>query len=343
MELTPRKQAVLKAIVKAYIETGEPIGSKNLMLLLQNAPSSATIRHEMSELCELGFLKQPHTSAGRIPTSKGYRFYVDSLSSGFNVNSSVADLIENTLTSARCEAENIPDMVASLLSQITGLATFACLVTEKMPRIKRIELLPIGRFSKMLLIITDDGRTRNRVFRQGKGFSKEIENIFYDLAEKRIKGKAVDTLTKAYMQTVITQAGIYALDLMPLFTAVFETASEIEKAKIKLFGKERLYNMCGEGSASKIQALVERCEPLLSIFHDVSQETDVIFGNETDYAELKDNNIVVSKFTGSDKYKGYIGVIGPARISYEQIIPSIKHSAKKLTEIMTEAQMDMED
>ena len=343
MELTPRKQAVLKAVVKAYIETGEPIGSKNLMLLLQNAPSSATIRHEMSELCELGFLKQPHTSAGRIPTSKGYRFYVDSLSSGLDVNSSVAQLVESTLTSARCEAENIPDTVASLLSQLTGLTSFACLVTEKMPRINRIELLPIGRFSKMLLVITDDGRTRNRIFIQGKDFSKEIENIFYDLVEKRIKGKSVDTLTKAYMQTVITQAGIYSLDLMPLFTAVFESAAEIEKAKIKLFGKERLYNMLGEVSASKIQALVERCEPLIRVFADVSEEASVIFGSETPYLELKGNNIVVSKFTGSDKYKGYIGVIGPARISYEQIIPSIEHSAKKLTEIMTEAQMDMED
>lgn len=341
MELTPRKQAVLKAVVKAYIETGEPIGSKNLMLLLQNAPSSATIRHEMSELCELGFLKQPHTSAGRIPTSKGYRFYVDNLSNGLNLNSSVADLIENTLTSARCEAENIPDTVASLLSRLTGLPTFACLVTEKMPRIKRVELLPIGRFSKMLLVITDDGRTRNRIFRQGKDFSKEIENIFYDLVEKRIKGKAVDTLTKAYMQTVITQAGIYALDLMPLFTAVFESASEIEKAKIKLFGKERLYNLSGE--ASKIQALIERCEPILSLLGDVGEEAQVVFGSETAYAEFNDNNMVVAKFAGSDKYKGYIGVIGPARISYEQIIPSIEHSAKKLTEIMTEAQMDMED
>ena len=79
MELTPRKQAVLKAIVKAYIETGEPIGSKNLIALLENAPSSATLRNEMSELCELGLLHQPHTSAGRIPTSNGYRLYVDSL------------------------------------------------------------------------------------------------------------------------------------------------------------------------------------------------------------------------------------------------------------------------
>ncbi len=343
MELTPRKQAVLKAVVKAYIETGEPIGSKNLMLLLQNSPSSATIRHEMSELCELGFLKQPHTSAGRIPTSKGYRFYVDSLSGGIDSNSSAADLIENTLKSVRCEAENIPDTVASLISRLTGLPAFACLVTEKMPRIKRVELLPIGRFSKMLLIITDDGRTRNRIFRQGKDFSKQAENNFYDIVEKRIKGKSVDALTKAYMQTVIVQAGDYALGLMPLFTAVFELASEIEKAKIKLFGKERIYNMCDEAAASKMQALIERCEPMLSLFEGVDGQAQVIFGNETPYLEFKDNNMVVAKFTGSDKYKGYIGVIGSARISYEKIIPCIEHSAKKLTEIMTEAQMDMED
>ena len=343
MELTPRKQAVLKAIVKAYIETGEPIGSKNLMLLLNQPPSSATIRHEMSELCELGLLKQPHTSAGRIPTSKGYKLYVDSLMSAKEANRTLTNTIENTLLSSHAEPEAIPETAARVLSELTGLPAFACLITEKMPRIKRIELLTIGRFSKMLLVITDDGRTRNRIFRFGKDFTSSLEDTFNQLVEKRIKGKTADTLTKAYIQTVVTEAGIYALDLMPLFSAVCETAAEIEKDKVTFVGEERLYNICVEDTAGKISALISRKEPILSLLSSIKDETKVIFGSDTKYAELSGSSIIAADFNGSEKYKGYIGIIGSSRISYEQIIPCIEYTAQKLTKIMNEAQKDMEE
>ena len=138
MELTPRKQAVLKAIVKAYIETGEPIGSKNLMALIPNAPSSATLRNEMSELCELGLLHQPHTSAGRIPTVGGYRLYVKNLMNGEELPIATQQFIDKELESLSCEPEGIPAAAAQLLSKITGLPALACLMTEGSPRIKKI-------------------------------------------------------------------------------------------------------------------------------------------------------------------------------------------------------------
>ena len=189
MELSPRKQAVLKAVIKSYIETGEPIGSKNLIALLENAPSSATIRNEMSELCELGFLKQPHTSAGRIPTSDGYRLYVDSLMPCAELSVEEKDDIDKALQSLRCEPEGIPAAAAQILSRLTGLPAIACLVTEQSPRIKRIELLPIARSAAMLLVITEDGRTRSRIFRQSEGFTNEQEECFRRLVSKRIKSR----------------------------------------------------------------------------------------------------------------------------------------------------------
>lgn len=343
MELSPRKQAVLKAIVKAYIETGEPIGSKNLTLLLKDAPSSATLRNEMSELCELGFLKQPHTSAGRIPTKEGYRFYVNSLMSPVILNETVTNFIENTADTISSQPEDIPTKLAEVLSQVTGLPTFTCLISEKTPRIKKVELLPIGRFSTMLLMITDDGRTRSRVFRQGRNFNESLALYFKDLTEKRVKGKPVDILTKAYMQTVIAEAGEFAFDLMPLFTAVFETALEIERAGVNLIGEERLYNLFSEQTARNIISFVNKKEPLISLLSEIEDNVGVIFGADTNFNELSNSTIVASEFTSADKYKGYIGVIGSNRMSYEQIIPCIDYTAKKLSKIMTEAQIDMED
>ena len=344
MELTPRKQAVLKAIVKAYTETGEPIGSKNLTALLDNAPSSATLRNEMSDLCELGFLHQPHTSAGRIPTSRGYRFYVENLSGGTQISEEIRSLIDSELGDFTKEPENLPALAAKTLSKLTGLPSVSCLLTEKPPVIKRVELLSIGKSSVMLLVITNDGRTRNRIFRQGGGFTSEVEEQFHSVIKKRIIGKEIKELTKAYMQNIIAEAGLYSLELMPLLSAVFETAAEIEETSVTLNGENALYNICSdEKTARKIMSLVNRRDPIISILERIGDNIGTVFGTDTDYSELNFGTVVAAKFSSDDKYRGYIGVIGPNRMSYEQIMPVVEYTAKKLTNIMTEAQKDMED
>ena len=343
MELTPRKQAVLKAIIKAYIANGEPVGSKNLSSLLENAPSSATLRNEMSELCELGLLHQPHTSAGRVPTSRGYSLYVNSLMPKAQISDAEKEYIDKALSCLNCAPEGIPSAVAQMLSHLTGLPAIACLLTERQPRVKRIELLNIGKSSVMLLLITDDGRTRSRILRHS-GLTEESEKCFYSLIEKRIKGKMVSELTKAYMQSVIAEGGIYILELMPLLTAVFETVSEIEHTAVTLRGENTLYNICGdENAARKITSLINRRDPIISILDGIGDSVGAVFGAETSYRELEGETVIAAKFTGSDKYKGYVGVIGPNRMSYEQIMPCVEYSAKLMTRIMTEAQKDMED
>lgn len=343
MELTPRKQAVLRAIVKAYIETGEPIGSKSLADLLENAPSPATLRNEMSELSQLGYLHQPHTSAGRVPTVGGYRLYVDNLFDA-RVSVEAKEYIDTALSRLNCEPESIPNLAARTLSSLTGLPAIACLMTESFPKIKRIELMPIGKFSLMLLVITDDGRTRNRIFRQTNGITPEAENCFYSIADRKIKGMRVNALTKAYMQSVIAEAGLYSLELMPLLTAVFETASEIENVALTLQGESALYNIsASESDARRILSLINRRDPIISILENIDENAGAVFGADTGYSELNTETLIAAKFSVNGKYKGYVGVIGPNRMSYEQIIPATRYTAKKMTEIMTEAQKDMED
>lgn len=344
MQLSSRKQAVLKAIVKAYIETGEPVGSKNLTLMLENAPSSATLRNEMSELCELGLLHQPHTSAGRIPTEVGLRLYVDSLMHKNIPPSGDTDFINRELEGLHCEPEGIPAAAAQMLTKLTGLPAFSCLITVKPPRIKKIELLPISRSSAMLLIITEDGRTRNRIFRQGRDFGADAEACFKKLAESRVIGKKVSKLTKAYMQSVIAQAGIYSLQVLPLLTAVFEIAAGIEETDLTLQGESALYNISGnEEAAARIMSLINRRDPIISILENVGDNVSAVFGTDTGYNELKGDTLIAAKFSLPDKYKGYIGVIGPNRMSYEHIMPDIEYTAERLSEIMAQAQKDMED
>lgn len=343
MELSPRKQAILKAVINAYIAGGEPIGSKNLMGFLENAPSSATLRNEMSELCELGLLRQPHTSAGRVPTSSGYKFYINTLMPKPSVSANEKAKIDEAFENMSQSPENIPSAAAECLSSLCKLPAIACLMTVKPSKIKRIELLPISTFSVMLLIVTDDGRTRNRIFRQ-KGLNADIKVRFSDLVNKYIIGKNVNELTKAYMQSVSAAAGIYSLDLMPLVTAVFETTLEIEETDLSLTGENALYNISGnEETAQKILRLINKRDPIISILNGITADSGVVFGVDTAHSELNGDVIIAAKFKVADKFGGYIGIIGPNRLSYEKIIPCIEYTAQRLSETMTEAQKDMED
>lgn len=344
MELSPRKRAVLAAIIKAYIETGEPVGSKNLAGLMENAPSSATLRNEMSELCELGFLEQPHTSAGRVPTNLGYRLYVEHLMKPPQLNKTIKEFIDKRLDEANCDPEQLPREAGNILSDLTGLPAISLYVADGGVSLKRLEMIKFSSRSAMLMLITSDGRSRNRIFRYGSGFTPELRNRFFEIVEKRIRGKPISELNRAYMQTIVAEAGIDLLKLLPLFTLIFDMSCEIEAQAVDLSGEALLYNVCGNADAArKIISLIERQDPFISIFEKISDKVTVIFGNDTDYRELEVAAFIAARFSSGSNYRGAVGVIAPKRVSYDQVIPSIEYLASKLTGIMTEAMKDMED
>ena len=240
MELSPRKQAVLAAVTKAYIKTGEPVGSKALTALLKNAPSAATLRNEMSELCDMGLLAQPHTSAGRIPTSSGFKLYVNSLMTPEKLSDGMKRQIDSSLDGLHCAPEKIPEAAGKLLSDLTGLPAVVCFETDGSPKIKSAELFPVSRGSVMLLIVTADGRTRHTVLRLGTECTKSFLEKSRDIISRRINGRRTDELTRGYMQSVAAEAGADAFALMPLFSSVLESAAGIESSGAYLLGEQRL-------------------------------------------------------------------------------------------------------
>ena len=342
MELSPRKQAVLAAVTSAYIKTGEPIGSKALTTVLKNAPSSATIRNEMNELCELGLLSQPHTSAGRIPTSRGFKLYVDMLMNTDKISESDKAFIDEGLRNLHTTPEKIPQTAGELLSRLTGLPAVTCFRTEQSPIIKQAQLVKLSRSSVLMWLLTADGRVRSRVFRTGCIYTPELDLKFSETVSKKLKGKPVSELTRAYMQSVIAGAG--SLDLAPVISELFEMAQGIESSDVTLSGEAPLYNICGsEAAARRILNLIRLKEPILSILDGMSANTGVVFGGETGFKELWGYTVITAKYNCNDKYRGAVGLIGPNRISYDRIIPVVEYTASRLSDIMTEARQDMEE
>ena len=334
----------MAAVTKAYIKTGEPVGSKALTALLKNAPSAATLRNEMSELCDMGLLAQPHTSAGRIPTSSGFKLYVNSLMTPEKLSDVMKRRIDSKLCGLHCAPEKIPTEAGNLLSDLTGLPAVVCFKTDGSPKIRNAEIFPVSKGSVMLLIVTADGRTRHTVLRLGTDYTKGYAEKCRDIIVRRINGRRTDELTRGYMQSVAAEAGTDAFALMPLFSAVLESAAGIESSGAFLLGEQRLYGICeSQAAAKRILSLVALREPMLTLTERFDGNVGTVFGRDSGFRELENNTIIAAKYYGSDRFKGTLSVIGPNRMSYGQIIPSVEYTALRLTEIMTGAQKDMED
>lgn len=343
MELSPRKKAVLAAIVRSYIETGEPIGSKNLMALLPNAPSSATLRNEMSELASLGLLAQPHTSAGRVPTGLAYRIYVQSLMSRAEIAESAKHYIGSALNANLCDPEKLPILAANALSQLTGLPVFSCYEVGGDVAIKRVQVIPASKRAVMIFVFTSDGRVRSRICRLTENVTPSLISRFEEIASKCLKRCYLENMTKAYLQNVVSLTGLDSLELMPLMTAVFEMADELAVSQVNISGTSSLYNIFGENTARKLTGIARRGEMFSEFLGNGLCEGDLIFLNDSHYNELKGVTMIAAKYKTGNKTVGKIGVIGKGRMSYDQIVPSIEYTAALLSKLMGEALKDMED
>ena len=343
MELSSRKCAVLEAIVRAYIETGEPVGSKILTELMENAPSSATIRNEMSELTSLGLLAQPHVSAGRVPTTDAYRLFVNTLMRTSELNDTTKAYIDSMLSDVAVDAEKLRIRAAEILSALTGFTAFCYNSVDSYVTLKRVEILKISRHSVMLFMLTSDGRTRNSICRFDTPFTEELKEQLEDIIKNRLYRKPLCELNKAYLQNVVALSGLNSFRLMPPLTLLFDMADDAAQSRIYIGGNSGLYNVFGEEKARRVLSLLSRAEPISSLCDALEGDSGVIFGDDTPYADFKNTVMVVGKYGRADKATGGIGIIASDRMSYEQIVPSVEYMASRLTHILKEFKKDMED
>lgn len=342
-ELSKRKLQVLSAIVESYIKTGEPIGSKNLMTLIENSPSSATLRNEMNALCSLGLLSQPHTSAGRAPTSDAYRLYVTKLMKPQTVAEQTKDYIVSQILSSGFDTENIPKAAANALTSLTDFPSVFCSFVDDNVTLKQIKLLPISRKTAVLLVVFSDGRTKNTVCQIPSGFTADITTEFTKIVTADIKGKPLNLLTRAYLQSIIAKAGLSALNTTPLLTSLFALADTAANSNIELVGESNLYNFCDDNDARKIISLVNPDTPFDELLKSERDDNDIIFGSDTDISSLDGKVIITSKYYCKTRPCGKIGIIAPNRVEYQKIVPSVQYIAQKLTDVITDTVNDMED
>ena len=344
MELSQRKQDILAAIVKYHIDTGEPVGSKQLTLLMDNAPSSATLRNEMSELCEMGYLAQPHTSAGRVPTGKGYRFYVGKLMKEDKIEEHTKQLIDQTLENAATDTSNLPKVASKLLCKITGLPSLSATVPDGSAYIKKVSLFPLSPRLSVIAAVASDGRSVSKLCRLNDTLTQNSLNVFENAIKKHIEGKSPITLTPAAKQNIIASVGLEALNLIPLFNILFDILKNLSDSLLELDGESNLFSMLGEEATAKnLLSFIEQKDSMLSLLSDATNPLNIVFGGETAYSALKPSTVIVARYGAGENTIGRIGVIGPTRMSYDRIIPSVEYLARRLSMLMNDCINDMEE
>lgn len=335
MELSERKKKILASVIERYIQTGEPVGSKVLCEGL--AVSSATVRNEMSELSEIGLLEQPHTSAGRIPSQKGIRFYINNLMTMYEISPTDSFALEARFNSFDGEPEEILAAAAKLLSEVTGCAAAALTPYDINAFIKRVELVPLGAKTALVVIMMSTGVIRSRICRCDTEIDLKTAELFYNIAAAHFNGRSADDFSVAGIQTLAASLGEKAFVMTPLLIALTELTREASACNIIVEGQSKLLNY--KELESDVYAIFEHFKhtgALSRILNSGRENVNITVGRESMNRAFENTSIVSVKYSVAGKNVGSIGIIGPLRMDYSRIIPNIICISEKVGSLLSE-------
>lgn len=335
--LTARQLLVFKCIVEEFIETAEPVGSKTLMTKYQLPYSSATIRNEMSFLEENGYLEKTHTSSGRIPSTQGYRFYVNTIMQP-NVDDEVKNQVATLLGDRHRSLNEIIKESCQMLSELTNLTTIALGPNASYERLQNITLVPLNEHSVTAIIVTDKGHVENRMFNvKNNAYLEDLKscvNVMNDLLDGTPINQVVFRLERDVKP--ILSARIKEHEI--LFNAFLEAFMKFANSSVYFSGKENLLYQPEYNDVNKLRKLVsafENSQSWKSLEPIALEEgVSVRIGSESPIAELSDVSVISASFKTGEESKGSISVIGPTRMPYEKVVSLVEYISKSLERVL---------
>ena len=337
MELSERKKKVLRSVVDLYIRTAEPVGSKAITELPDMKYSSATIRNEMAELTTLGYLEQPHTSAGRVPSASGYRLYVDELMSDYRLSIDEAHSINSAIEEKMQRVDRLVEKVAKLVSQATDLPAISVASRHMGASVKRFDLILAGAGSFILVLLLENDEVVNKLIKLPLNVDESDLKVLGAVLNAAMTGLAPEEFSAELLDKVTRSAGS-AGGLVPIimeFTA--DTLRRQSSTNMAVAGQSRLLGLPEYRDVDKAQRLLESIDSdALSNLPAVMQNemgTKVLVGPENVASELKDTSVVMTKFDIGDGLQGMIGVVGPTRMDYAKVTARLSYFAESLSKM----------
>lgn len=335
-----RKLKILAAVVDEYVRTGEPVGSKAISKLENINVSAATIRNDMAALEQLGYLEQPHTSAGRVPTFMGYRLYIDELMTLPELSDDEKTRLDEMLGGEDTPEELLVQNAAAALTEITQCAA---VITNSAPRysvISKVEVIPTGKRLYVILLITSNGSIKNKACRLEFDLSHEQLDFFTHYIEENLNGVSVDELSEEMFDKMVTAVSAYMVSLSPLVKGICELSEDLRQEELMVSGSEKLLS-CDELDKMEVVRFIEHRNGLAEILEDAFSGIQVKFGSENNSFAIGNSSLIVSKYRKDGKEAGSLGVIGPMRVDYKKIIPYVDYLTQKISYLMSEGSDDI--
>ncbi|MBQ8410662.1 MAG: heat-inducible transcription repressor HrcA [Ruminiclostridium sp.] len=330
-----RAYKILDLIVDEYIRTGEPIGSKAIQQLLDIQVSSATIRNEMASLEQQGYLEHPHTSAGRVPTYKGLRLYIERLSGVNELSNEEKETIDSMFEGISNDTDDvIIENASRALADFTNCAIVSTNEANKFSVITKVEVIPTGRRMYVLLMITSSGNIKNRVCRLSFDLTDEHMKIFQQFAEDNLKGVNLENVSEEYIKTISAALGSYVMSLSPLLKGIADLSAEMMNEKVKIEGEENLI-ACPDLKGTEIATVLRQRNEFSRFLDNTFSGLSVMFGKEDDTFVISNSSMITGSFLKGGEKAGSFGVIGPLRVDYKKIIPYIEYFSSKVSDLLT--------
>lgn len=357
MELDDRKLKILKAVIQNYLETGEPVGSRTISKYTDLKLSSATIRNEMADLEELGYIVQPHTSAGRIPTDKGYRLYVDDLmeqkrqelaerENKVSDREKQVDSMRDILNEKVDRVEELLQNVAKVLAKDTNYATMITAPQVKGNKLKFVQLSQLESNKILAVIVMEGNIIRNKVIDVSEELSQENILKLNILLNTSLTGLTLEQMNLSMVSKMENQAGEHTQLVKEVLDAIVEAISNEDQLQIYTSGATNIFKYPELSDSSKASELIYTLEEKQSLSgliadKEATEEGEgadnhgiqVYIGNETPVASMKDCSVVTATYELQDGLKGTIGIIGPKRMDYEKVVESLKTIQTQLDEV----------
>lgn len=328
MELDERKTKILQAIIKNYLETGEPVGSRTISKYTDLNLSSATIRNEMADLEELGFIIQPHTSAGRIPSDKGYRFYVDAM---MLEHEKEVEQLKDVLLEKEEKLDHMLKQAAKLMAVNTNYATMVTAPRSSRNVLKFLQLSRMDASHILAVIVIEGNVIKNTVIDVAESLNDETMLKLNILLNTHLNGLSVEEINLGLITALKQQAGMYGPIIEEVIDAVAETIKEDEDLEIYTSGTNNIFKypeLSDNQKASDLINAFEEKQLLTQLIDDTDSEgrneIKVYIGEESPIQTMKDCSIVTANYEFGDGMRGMIGIIGPKRMDYDKVVGTIK-------------------
>ena len=344
-ELGERKIKILDAIIRNYLETGEPVGSRTISKYTDLNLSSATIRNEMSDLEELGYILQPHTSAGRIPSDKGYRFYVDHLME--EKDKQVTEMKKFVIEKTE-KMEQVLKQVAKMLAANTNYATIVSAPSYHHNKIKFIQLSNVDETQILAVIVMQSNIVKNRMISVEQSLDNETLLKLNILLNTGLNGLSIQEINLGVIAKLKEQAGIHSTLVSDVLDALAEALSEDEDLEIYTSGATNILKYPELSDSEKVSNLLttfEEKDQLASLVSeslsdDENNGIQVYIGNESQIQTMKDCSVVTATYELGEGVKGTIGIVGPKRMDYENVVDNLKNLKAQLDGIFDNSNED---